>query len=62
MRNGRTPPERANSDKHREPPGDFISEELRKDTARFLDELRRRAEQKRRRLPRKKPGPPPKET
>jgi len=42
-----------------EPPGDFTSDELRDDTARFLDELRRRAERKRRREPHKKPGPPP---
>lgn len=55
--NGRKPPERAD-DKQTEPPGDFTSPELREDTARFLAELRRRAE-KRKRLPRKKPGPPP---
>ena len=41
------------------PPGDFTSEELQEDTARFLHELRQRAEQKERRLPRKKSGPPP---
>jgi hypothetical protein len=41
------------------PPGDFTSDELREQTARFLAELRRRAEKKRRELP-KKPGPPPK--
>jgi len=40
------------------PPGDFTSDELREQTARFLDELRRRAE-KRRLKPHKKPGPPP---
>ena len=43
-----------------QPPGDFTSQELREDTARFLDELRRRAEAKKRREPRKKSGPPPK--
>jgi hypothetical protein len=41
------------------PPGDFTSDELREQTARFLDELRRRAEKKKRQ-PHKKPGPPPK--
>jgi hypothetical protein len=41
------------------PPGDFTSEELREQTARFLAELRHRAEKKRSKLP-KKPGPPPK--
>jgi predicted Zn-dependent peptidase len=41
------------------PPGDFTSDELREQTARFLAELRRRAEKKRREPP-KKPGPPPK--
>jgi len=41
------------------PPGDFTSDELREQTARFLDELRHRAE-KRRLKPHKKSGPPPK--
>jgi hypothetical protein len=41
------------------PPGDFTSDELREDTIRFLDELRRRAEKKQQREPRR-PGPPPK--
>jgi hypothetical protein len=41
------------------PPGDFTSAEFREQTARFLAELRHRAEKKRRELP-KKPGPPPK--
>jgi hypothetical protein len=43
------------------PPGDFTSDELREDTTRFLDELRRRAEKKQQRKPRKRPGPPPKD-
>jgi hypothetical protein len=43
------------------PPGDFTSDELREDTTRFLDELRRRAEKKQQREPRKRPGPPPKD-
>jgi hypothetical protein len=52
--------EKGRSRTHRtQPPGDFTSDELREDTARFLDELRRRAERKRRREPHKKPGPPP---
>jgi hypothetical protein len=50
-RNGRRP---------RQPPGDFTSDDLREDTARFLDELRRRADKKKLRAPYKKPGPPPK--
>jgi hypothetical protein len=53
-----TPLEQSKRRKQTQPPGDFTSPELREDTARFLDELRRRAEQKRRQLPRK-PGPPP---
>ena len=43
------------------PPGDFTSDELREDTTRFLDELRRRAEKRQQREPRKQPGPPPKD-
>lgn len=46
---------------HRKPPpGDFTSDELREDTMRFLDELRRRAEKRQQREPRRRPGPPPK--
>jgi len=48
-------------DERKDPPGDFTSQKLREDTARFLDELRRRAEEKRRRQPPRKPGPPPKD-
>jgi hypothetical protein len=51
---GRSSAERAT------PPGDFTSDELRQDTERFLDELRRRTEKKKQREPHKKPGPPPK--
>jgi hypothetical protein len=51
----RTPPD---ADERSQPPGDFTSPELQEDTARFLAELRRRAEQRRRRLEHKKPGPP----
>ena len=47
-------------EKRKKPPGDFTSKELREDTARFLDELRRRAEHRSKKLPSKKPGPPPK--
>jgi hypothetical protein len=43
------------------PPGDFTSEELEEDTARFLEEVRRRAEARERRAARRKPGPPPPE-
>ena len=36
----------ANDQKHRKPestpPGDFVSDDLRKETSRFLDELRKR--------------------
>jgi hypothetical protein len=57
---GHTCPDRsAETDEREPPPGDFTSQELREDTARFLDELRRRAENKRRREPHKKSGPPP---
>jgi hypothetical protein len=53
-----TPVEPSKLEQKPQPPGDFTSPELKEDTARFLDELRRRAEQKRRQPP-KKPGPPP---
>ncbi len=55
----RKPAEGARAAGRKPPPGDFTSEELQKDTARFLDELRQRAEQKKRKLPRRKTGPPP---
>jgi hypothetical protein len=57
--NGRTCTDREAEDRT-DPPGDFTSPELREDTARFLEELRRRAEKKKGQEPRKKPGPPPK--
>jgi hypothetical protein len=53
------PAERSGADERRRPPGDFTTEQLQEDTARFLDELRRRTEKKQRQLPRKKRGPPP---
>ncbi len=53
------PAERSGADERRPPPGDFTSEELQEATARFLAELRRRTEQKKRRLPNRNPGPPP---
>ena len=53
------PAERARADEKKPPPGDFTSEKLQEDTARFLAELRRRAENKKRRAPLRKPGPPP---
>jgi len=54
-----TPPDEAPPNgKLKRPPGDFTSEELAADTARFLDELRRRAEQQRQ-IPRPRSGPPP---
>jgi hypothetical protein len=59
--NGRSCAEESEVDERKDPPGDFTSQKLREDTARFLDELRRRAEEKRRRQPPKKPGPPPKD-
>jgi len=49
----------ANRGGHKRPPGDFTSEELEKDTARFLDDLRRRAEKQRRRSRRRRMQPPP---
>ena len=55
----RVPAERSDRNERTPPPGDFTSQELQEDTARFLDELRRRTEEKQR-LRRKKPGPPPK--
>jgi hypothetical protein len=58
--NGQSCAEEPDIDERNDPPGDFTSEKLREDTARFLDELRRRAEVKRRRQPPKKPGAPPK--
>jgi hypothetical protein len=55
------PAGRSRSDE-RTPPGDFTSEQLQEDTARFLEELRRRAEQKKRKAPLRKSGPPPAES
>ena len=55
------PAEKACTDERGRPPGDFTSEELREDTARFLDELRLRAEHKKRKAPLRKSGPPPAE-
>jgi hypothetical protein len=55
----RMPAEKTHDDPRRRPPGDFTSEELQEDTARFLDELRRRADHKKRRAPLRKSGPPP---
>jgi hypothetical protein len=49
----------AERDGHKRPPGDFTSEELEKDTARFLDELRRRAEKQRQSSRRRRVPPPP---
>ena len=52
------PPDRSPQQGRRErPPGDFTSEEFEADTARFLDELRRRAEKQRH--TRRRLGPPP---
>lgn len=53
------PAERGRADEKNPPPGDFTSEELQEATARFLAELRRRAENKKRRAPLRKSGPPP---
>ena len=61
MVNEPTKPDRRSGKTDRTPPGDFTSEELQEDTARFLDELRRRAVEKERRAALKKPGPPPAE-
>jgi hypothetical protein len=55
----RKPADANRDDERTPPPGDFTSQELQEDTARFLDELRRRAEQKKRRAPLRKSGPPP---
>jgi hypothetical protein len=55
----KTPERRSGEEEGKRPPGDFTSKELQEDTARFLDELRRRAEEKQRRAPLRKSGPPP---
>lgn len=56
------PAKGSRTDQGKPPPGDFTSEELQEDTARFLEELRRRAEHKRQKAPLRKSGPPPSET
>jgi hypothetical protein len=53
-----TPDVAANGDRRKDPPGEFTSKELEEDTARFLEELRRRAENQRRHMRRRR-GPPP---
>jgi hypothetical protein len=55
-----TPDVSPNGDRRKDPPGDFTSKELEEDTARFLEEVRRRAE-KQRRHTRRRRGPPPAE-
>jgi hypothetical protein len=55
----RMPAERPRTDQRKPPPGDFTSAELQEDTARFLEELRRRAEHRKRKAPLRKSGPPP---
>jgi hypothetical protein len=40
------------------PPGDFLSEELRDETARFLDEVKRRINKRKEQNERPKLGPP----
>jgi hypothetical protein len=55
-----TPDAGADGDRRTGPPGDFTSKELEEDTARFLEELRRRAERQRRHTRRRR-GPPPAE-
>ena len=57
----KTPADRPQEREDGEPPGAFTSPELQEDTARFLAELRRRAELKTRRAPLRKSGPPPAE-
>ena len=44
------------AEERKRPPGDFTSEELEEDTARFLEEVKRRTQ---RRPVRRKAGPPP---
>ena len=51
-------PEPRNPRKEPVPPGDFLSEDLREATTRFLDEVRRQIEQRRELAKGPKLGPP----
>lgn len=51
-------PEPRNPRKEPVPPGDFLSEDLREATSRFLDEVRRQIEQRRELAKGPKLGPP----
>jgi hypothetical protein len=54
-----TPDVAPDRNKRKRPPGDFTSKELQEATARFLEDLRRRAEKQRRNTSRRRGPPPP---
>jgi hypothetical protein len=56
VENSDTPPNTANEDDAKKPPGEFVNDELEEQTKRFLEELKDLA---RRRRAAERDGPPP---